>query len=316
MNDALTNRPRIVVVGSLNMDLVLRVARAPEAGETVMAESLHHLPGGKGGNQAVACARLGGEVQLFGRLGNDGHGQALRAALQSDGIDVIGVQTDAQAPTGVATILVDDAAQNRIVVAAGANGRFALDAPALSLALSQADCLVAQLEVPLAEVLAAARLAQAAGCRVLLNPSPVQALPEAIWSLVDTLVVNETEAAALGGGEVGTLAEAALAAQKLLGRGPARVVVTLGAAGAVAADSAGCRHHPGMAVQAVDTTAAGDTFMGALAVALGQGQSLDAAVQRGIRAAALCVTRAGAQPSIPTAAEVDASPLPSPWSPL
>jgi len=314
MNAATLSRPTIAVVGSLNMDLVLRVVRAPSPGETVMAESLHHVPGGKGGNQAVACARLGGQVQLFGCLGADGHGQALRAALRADGIDERGVQEHAQAPTGLATIVVDQQAQNCIVVAAGANAEFALDAAALDASLARASALVAQLEVPLPQVVAAAQRAQAAGCPVLLNPSPVQPLPEVLWPLIDTLVVNEGEAAALAACAVATPREAAAAAQHLRARGPRQVVVTLGAAGAVAVDAQGARHHPGLVVRAVDTTAAGDTFMGALAVALAQGASLDAAVQRGMRAAALCVTRPGAQPSIPTAAELEACPLPPAWS--
>ena len=313
MNAAAPSRPRIAVVGSLNMDLVLRVPQAPGSGETVMAQSLTHVPGGKGGNQAVACARLGADVQLFGRVGADGNGQALRAALAADGIDHSGVQTDDHAPTGVAAIVVDDAAQNRIVVAAGANLHFVLDAAALAPAVQGAACLVMQFEVPLPEVLVAASQAHAARCRVLLNPSPMQPLPDALWPLLDTLVVNEVEAAALAGCAVATPADAAHAARLLRARGPARVVVTLGAAGAVAADAYGCRHHPGMAVTAVDTTAAGDTFLGALAVALGRGEPLDLAVQGGIRAAALCVTQPGAQPSIPTRDAVAASPRPPDW---
>lgn len=311
-----SNAPSIAVVGSLNMDLVLQVSHAPGPGETVLAQALHLLPGGKGGNQAVACARQGARVHLFGRVGDDAYGRTLRAGLAQDGIDHSGVQTDPTEPTGVAAITVDAAAQNRIVVVAGANGRFALDASALGAVLPHAHCLVMQFETPLPQVLAAARQAQAAGCRVLLNPSPIQSLPEALWPLVHTLVVNEVEAAALAGSAVETVADAAMAAQTLRGLGPEQVVVTLGAAGAVAADASGCSHHPGMAVKAVDTTAAGDTFLGALAVALARGEPLNTAVQGGIRAAALCVTQAGAQPSIPTRAAVEASPQPPDWTPL
>jgi len=197
-----------------------------------------------------------------------------------------------------------------------ANGRFVLDAAALDAALQGAQGLVLQFEIPLPQVLAAAQRAGAARCPVLLNPSPLQPLPEALWPLVDTLVVNEVEAAALAGVAVATPQDAAAAAQALRTRGPAQVVVTLGAAGAVAADAAGCRHHPGMKVRAVDTTAAGDTFLGALTVALAQGDPLDAAVRNGIRAAALCVTQPGAQPSIPTRAAVAQSPQPPDWTAL
>lgn len=311
-----TATPHIAVVGSLNMDLVLPVARAPEAGETVLADGMHLIAGGKGGNQAVACARQGAQVHLFGRVGDDAYGHTLRAGLDADGIDHRGVQTDADTTTGVAAITVDATAQNRIVVVPGANGRFVLDAAALDAALRGAQGLVLQFEIPLPQVLAAAQRAGAARCPVLLNPSPLQPLPEALWPLVDTLVVNEVEAAALAGVAVATPQDAAAAAQALRTRGPAQVVVTLGAAGAVAADAAGCRHHPGMKVRAVDTTAAGDTFLGALTVALAQGDPLDAAVRNGIRAAALCVTQPGAQPSIPTRAAVAQSPQPPDWTAL
>ena len=307
------NAPRIAVVGSLNMDLVLPLARAPEAGETVLADALHLIPGGKGGNQAVACARQGAEVHLFGRVGDDAYGQTLRAGLDADGIDHRGVLADAHTTTGVAIITVDATAQNRIVVVPGANGQFMLDAIALDAALQGARGLVLQFEIPLPQVLAAAQRAAVAGCPVSLNPSPLQPLPDALWPLVDTLVVNEVEAAALAGVAVVTPQDAAAAAQALRTRGPAQVVVTLGAAGAVAADAAGSRHHPGMVVRAVDTTAAGDTFLGALTVALAQNEPLDHAVRAGIRAAALCVTQAGAQPSIPTRAAVAQSAQAPDW---
>lgn len=311
-----TTRPRITVVGSLNMDLVLQTHHAPAPGETVLAHALAYSPGGKGANQAVACARLGGEVHLMGRLGVDAHGQTLREGLRADGIDDRGVQHDPQVPSGLATIVVDAQGQNCIVVAAGANAGFVLDGPALAARLVDADALVAQLEVPLPQVLAAARQAHQAGRPVFFNPSPVQPLPDDLWPLVDTLVVNESEAAALAEVSVRTPHDAAHAGRLLRERGPARVVVTLGAQGAVAVDADGARHHPGLQVNAVDTTAAGDTFMGGLAVALAQGAALDAAVQRGIQAASLCVTRPGAQAAIPHAAEVDASPLPPHWTAL
>lgn len=308
--------PTIAVVGSLNMDLVLQVAQAPGPGETVLAQALHLVPGGKGGNQAVACARQGAQVHLFGRVGDDAYGHTLRAGLAQDGIDHTGVQTDTKETTGVAAITVEATGQNRIVVVPGANGRFTLDTQALGSVLDRASSLVLQFETPLPEVLAAAQQAFSAGCPVLLNPSPIQPLPPGLWPLVHTLVVNEVEAAALAGTAVETVANAAVAAQTLRGLGPAQVVVTLGAQGAVAADTRGSTHHPGMQVQVVDTTAAGDTFLGALAVGLAQGEPLNAAVREGMRAAALCVTQAGAQPSIPTRAAVAASPQPPDWIPL
>ena len=195
------------------MDLVLQVHHAPGPGETVLADALHLVPGGKGGNQAVACARQGAQVALFGRVGDDGYGYTLRAGLDADGIDHSGVQTDTETTTGVAAITVEATGQNRIVVVPGANGRFVLDAAALGPALQGAGGLVLQFETPLPQVLAAAEMAHAAGCPVVLNPSPIQPLPDAMWPLVHTLVVNEVEAAALAGQNVATPADAAQAAQ-------------------------------------------------------------------------------------------------------
>ena len=265
------SRPRMVVLGSLNMDLVLRVPRAPEAGETLQGQSLAQHAGGKGGNQAVSCARQGAEVRFWGCVGDDAHGRSLRAALQVEGIDVQGLQTEAGAATGVALITVDDAAQNRIVVVPGSNASLRLQAGPLRAQLKSADFLLLQFEVPIEQVLQAAQWAHEEGCPVMLNPSPVSELPAALWSWVDTLVLNEIEAQTLcGSAPVQTPAQALLAAQVLRRQGPRRVVVTLGAQGAVACDAQGGWHVPAPRVQAVDTTAAGDTFLGALAQALAQ----------------------------------------------
>lgn len=303
-------QPTIVVLGSLNMDLLLRVPRAPEAGETLTGHSLALLPGGKGGNQAVSCARQGAQVRLLARVGRDADGEALCAALARDGIALDGVQIDATEPTGRALVMLEDSAQNRIVVLPGANARLQLDAAALTAQLQGAQFLVTQLESPLPEVLQAVAAAHRVGCRVLFNPSPMQPLPDDLWPQLDTLVVNEVEAAAYAGCAVDNPAQAAAAGQALRARGVARVVVTLGAQGAVTVEQGGCRFQPALRVQAIDTTAAGDTFAGAVAVALAQGQNLGGATARGVRAAAVCVTRLGAQVSIPTAAEVDAQPEP------
>ena len=308
--------PRIVVLGSLNMDLVLRVPQAPAAGETLQGRSIDHIPGGKGGNQAVGCARQGAQVQLVGCVGDDADGRALRDALALDGVDTASVNVDAGASTGTALVMVDDAGQNRIVVIAGANARVKIDEEALARQLRGADFLVAQFETPLAEVARALHVAQRSGCKVLLNPSPVQPIDDALWPLIDTLVVNEVEAAMLGGQPADTPAEAAAAAQALRARGVARVVVTLGSRGAVAVDAKGARHHAAPRVDVIDTTAAGDTFLGALAVALSHDGDFDDAVRLGIRAAALCVTRLGAQPSIPQREAVLRSPLPPAWTSL
>ncbi len=308
--------PTIVVLGSLNMDLLLRVPRAPEAGETLLGHSLDLLPGGKGGNQAVSCARQGAHVRLLARIGRDADGQALADALASDGIALDALQRDDRLPTGRALVMLEDSAQNRIVVLPGANAQLALDDAELARHLQGASFLVTQLESPLPLVLQAVAAARRAGCRVLLNPSPMLALPDALWPQLDTLVLNEVEAAAYAGCAVTTPEQAAAAGRVLRARGVGRVVVTLGASGAVTVEQGGCRFQPALPAQAVDTTAAGDTFAGALAVALARGQDLTRATARGVRAAAVCVTRVGAQISIPTAREVDAQPEPAAWVPL
>lgn len=310
------DRPNIVVLGSLNMDLLLRVPRAPEAGETLLGHGLDLLPGGKGGNQAVSCARQGAQVRLLARIGRDADGQALADALARDGIALDALQHDERLPTGRALVMLEDSAQNRIVVLPGANARLQLDDAALAHHLQGARFLLTQLESPLPLVLQAVAAARQAGCRVLLNPSPMLALPDALWPQLDTLVLNEIEAAAYAGCAVANPHEAAAAGQRLRARGVGQVVVTLGARGAVTVEQGGCRFQPALQVQAVDTTAAGDTFAGALAVALARGQDLTQATARGVRAAALCVTRVGAQISIPTAQEVDAQPAPAPWQDL
>ncbi|MNT15688.1 Ribokinase [compost metagenome] len=195
----------------------------------------------------------------------------------------------------------------------GANARVAIDEASLTQQVQGAAFLVAQFETPMDQVARAINAAHDAGCAVMLNPSPVQAIAEALWPRIDTLVVNEIEAQTLSGQNADSPEEAAQAGQALRARGIARVVVTLGSRGAVAVDADGARHHPAPKVQAVDTTAAGDTFLGALAVALGEGQSFDEAVRLGIRAAALCIQQPGAQPSIPLRDAVLRSPLPPDW---
>ena len=304
--------PAIVVLGSLNADLLLRVPRVPRAGETLTGHSMQSLPGGTGGNQAVGCARQGARVTMLGRVGRDAEGRMLHAALAADGIGLDALQYDDEAPTGRALVMLEDSAQNRIIVLPGANARLQLDAQALGRHLHGARFLVMQLESPLGTVFEAVDVARANGCPVLLNPSPMVALPDSLWPGVDTLVLNEVEAAACVGHTVDSPADAAIAADTLRARGVQRVVVTLGAAGAVSVDAAARHFHPALAVAAVDTTAAGDTFTGALAASLARGGGLTEATARGIQAAALCVTRLGAQPSIPDAAEVDAMPPPPP----
>jgi ribokinase len=299
-------RKRVVVFGSLNMDLVVRVPRMPEAGETLTGHGFLSNPGGKGANQAVACARQGAEVSMVGRVGADAFGEELCEGLLAQGIDASGVGTATGMSTGVAAILVDDAAQNSIAVVPGANALVTeADAEALRPLLEGAALLLLQLEVPMQSVVRAAQVAHGVGCTVLLNPAPAQTLPDALWPLIDILVLNETEARMLSGLATVDTDNAAEAAALLARRGPKEVIVTLGADGVVWHSPLGMQRFRAKKVKAVDTTAAGDTFIGALAALRVEGKPMEQALAHAIRAAAICVTRPGAQASMPTRAEVD-----------
>lgn len=295
----------VVVVGSLNMDLVMRTPRVPVGGETLHGHEFSTLPGGKGANQAVACARLGAKVSMIGQVGNDGFGTTLRDGLAADGIDVNGVLQTTAVGTGVAMILVEDIGQNRIVLAAGANGALTpADIEAQAALIGGAAMLVLQLEVPMPVVERAIAIAHNAGVPVLLNPGPAKPLAEALWSQIDILIPNESEAELLSGIAVTDAASAYTAARVFRQRGVKCVLITLGANGVAVIDDAGERHLPAHVVKAVDTTAAGDTFIGGLTAGLVEGMAMDEAVALGQRASALCVTRHGAQPSIPYRREI------------
>lgn len=297
-----------VVLGSLNMDLVLRVPRAPAVGETIDAREFASFPGGKGANQAVACARQGARVAMVGCVGDDPFGAVLRDGLAAEGVDVGHVRA-VPGSSGVALITVDDAAENRIAIVAGANGAVSADdAERAGPLYARARTLLLQFEVPMAAVLRAAALARAAGARVVLNPAPARALPADLWPLVDVLVVNEVEAEALAERSVESTGAAAKAAQALRARGPREVIVTLGGLGAVHAGPGATRHYAAVPVAAVDTTAAGDTFIGAYVAATAAGAPAEHAMVVASAAAAVCVTRPGAQASIPTRGELGTLP--------
>jgi ribokinase len=302
--------PQIMVVGSLNMDLVVRMPVIPRPGETLLGGRFATFPGGKGANQAVAAARLGGQVTLVGRVGNDAFGQQLRDGASREGIDIRFIGVDEQEATGVALIEVDAQGQNSIAVASGAN--FRLTAADVEAAFRQAplpDLLVMPLETPPETILAAAALARKGGGRVVLNPAPARPLEDELLRLVDVLAPNEFEAELLTGIVVSDEDAARRAAMELLGRGVRSVALTMGGRGVLLAEGGASQlefHRiQALPVRPVDTTAAGDGFVGALAVALGEGRSLLHAAQFANAAAAISVTRLGAQPSLPLRAEVE-----------
>ena len=285
----------IFVVGSLNVDLTVYLDRRPAPGETVLGGDLRIGPGGKGGNQAVASALYGGSVAMLGRVGDDQYGQLLQAALAGAGVVADHVHTTADQPTGVAMITVTPDGENSIVVAPGANAAVTVaDIAGAYADIRAAAVLLCQLELPV-EVVTAAALAAAGQTRVVLNAAPPQPLPAELLALCDPLVVNRQEAAALLGEQQLTTARTRTAIHKLLGLGPQSVVVTLSGDGAICADQAGAMHVPAPSVRVVDTTGAGDAFVGALAVALAAGQPLRAATQAGVRAGAAAVQVTGAR---------------------
>lgn len=295
--------PRLVVLGSTNIDLTFRVQRLPRPGETLAATGLLTGHGGKGANQAVMAARLGAAVSMISAVGDDAFGRDALANYRRHGVEVTHVRTVLGLPTGTAGILVDDAAANCIVVVAGANA--AVDVEQVRAArpvIESADAVLTQLETPVAAALEAFRLARAAGAITLLNPAPAAPLPDELLALADLCVPNETELAALTGLPAGSLAEVETAARALRGRGAPAVVVTLGARGALLVGET-IDHVPAVPVRAVDPTAAGDTFLGALAVFLSEGHDLVGAVHLACAVAALTVTRPGAQSSFPRAEE-------------
>ena len=293
-------RAKLLVLGSLNLDLVLHVPRMPAAGETLASDASATFCGGKGANQAVACARMGAAVSMIGRIGDDPAGAMLRTALTDEGIDPAGVVVTEGVASGTAAILLTPDGQNRIILAAGANGRVSpRDVAAQATLFESAHMLVCQLEVPLETVEAATTLAASLGVRVLLNPAPARLLPPELLARVDYLVPNESEAAALTGIDVRDVASATEAALVLRGQGVGVVVITLGASGILIADARGSRHMRALPTDVVDTTAAGDSFIGGFAAGLAEGMDIDAAAQLGLRVARLCVARAGAQASLP-----------------
>ncbi len=300
-------KAKIVVVGSTNLDMVVRTSHIPRPGETVMGEQFRMIPGGKGANQAVAAARMGAEVTFIARVGGSSFGDQAVALFRDEGIRTDFVVRDAEVEHGIALILVDPNGENAIAVAPGANARLTPeDVERAETAIAECDAVLLQLEVPLETVERAVEVAKRHGKLVVLNPAPYLAVPDRVLAQVDVLTPNETEAEMLlGGGEAG-LAGVAATAEELLRRGVGSVIVTLGREGVFVVTPEAQFHLPGKHVKAVDTTAAGDAFSGALATLLAEGAEFRQAVRAAVCASALTVTREGAQTSLPTRQEVEA----------
>jgi len=297
----------ITVIGSLNMDLVVRTVRAPRAGETLAGSDFHIIPGGKGANQAVAAARAGAAVRMVGCIGTDAFGPLMLDSLMAAGVEVSGIARLAETATGTATIIVEDGGQNRIIVVPGANGMITPEFIQRQWpAIQQSELILLQHEIPLPTVHAVIKLAHAAGIRVVLNPAPFYPIPQDILAKVDTLIVNEVEVQALTGLAVTDPLTARSAAASLTDGGVHTVIITLGANGALLRTANDELFQPAFQVEVVDTTAAGDTFAGSYAACILAGSQPQDALNFASAASALAVTRLGAQTSIPAKDEVEA----------
>jgi len=298
---------KILVVGSSNTDLVIRVPEIPRPGETLLGGEFNTFPGGKGANQAVAAARAGGEVVFVAAVGDDAYGKEAVAGYRKDGINTDNIKTCPGVASGIATITVSHSGENAICVAPGANAELLpVDLDGVKELFRTAACMLVQLESPLETVQKAVELCEQHDTRVILNPAPAAELPDAILEKISIITPNETEAETLTGVSVTDLDSAAKAADVLHGKGVGTVIITLGARGAYLSDqTTGARELiPGFSVKAVDTTAAGDVFNGQLVVALAEGRILGEAIRLAHAAAALSVQKMGAQSSVPLVAEV------------
>ncbi|MEG9499711.1 ribokinase [Mannheimia indoligenes] len=290
----------LTVLGSINADHVISVPYFAKPGETLTGHSYHIAYGGKGANQAVAAARLGAKVSFIGCIGDDGIGKAMKTAFEKDDINTRPIKSVANEMTGIAMIQVAESGENSIVISAGANGH--LDETVVAefqSEITQADCLLMQLETPLPAIIQAAKIAKENNTQVVLNPAPARALPDELLSLLDMITPNETEAEILTGIKVVDEASAKLAAQAFHQKGIEKVLITLGSKGVFVSENGQGEIVAGFRVNAVDTTAAGDTFNGALVTAMLEDKPLNEAIRFAHAAAAISVTRKGAQPSIP-----------------
>jgi ribokinase len=297
----------ILIVGSINMDLVVKAPKIPAPGENVFGSDFQMIPGGKGANQAVGVARLGCRALMSGRVGRDGFGDTLLAGLREAGVDTAGVERDEHARTGIALITVEDAGENSIVIATGANGRFSSQSIGrLTDAMRGVDLVLLQLELPLDPVAEVIDAARGLGKPVVLDAGPPCTEPRPQFFNVTVLTPNEAEAQAMSGRPITDAASARDVARHLLRKGPEAVILKLGKDGALLAKGGQEQFFPAHKVDAVDTTAAGDAFSAALCVAMVEGRPLEDAVRFANGAGALAVTKLGAQPSLPTRKELEA----------
>ncbi|MGN0201278.1 MAG: ribokinase [Candidatus Cryptobacteroides sp.] len=296
---------KILILGSSNTDMTVKTAALPAPGETVLGGDFTMSPGGKGANQAVAAKRAGGDVSFVCKVGKDTFGDNALKHYAEEGIDISGVLRS-EKPSGVALITVDNEAENCIVVASGANTDISVgDVQESRSLLESCDILLMQLEIPVPAVLEAARTASEAGALVVLNPAPYCELPEEIFRYVSLFIPNMTELSSFSGIPVTDEASAVEAAGILFGKGVGRIIVTMGSCGSLIVGKEGHEFVPAMKVAAVDTTGAGDTYCGALCVALAEGKSLPEAARFATASSAISVTKMGAQTAIPTRAEID-----------
>ncbi len=297
----------ITVIGSLNMDLVTYTGRMPVTGETIMGKSFRQIPGGKGANQAAAIAKLGAKVAMVGCVGRDGMGKTLMTSLQKDGVDVSNVKEVDGVATGIAAITVDAAANNCIIVVPGANHCLSPeDLTAAQAVIAGSEVVVAQLEVPMDTVKAGLKIAKELNKLTILNPAPAVPLPDEFLALVDILVPNDTELELLSGIKVTNEEELQKAAHLLLDKGIKELIVTLGSKGCLHINGSGAKFYPAYKVYAVDTTAAGDSFIGGISTAINEGKTLEEAILFATAVGALTVTKEGAQSSLPYREEVEA----------
>lgn len=299
------SKKRIVVIGSSNTDMTIKGDRLPAPGETVAGGIFYMGPGGKGANQAVAASRLGGNVSLVCKVGRDLFGDNAVKGYEREGIDTSRILRSEEA-SGTALILVDASGENCISVASGANGDFSVsDVDSVADVIRGADFVLLQLEIPVPSVLRAAKIAHEAGATVLLNPAPATALPEELFRYVDIFIPNETELSTFSGVKIDSEEDVVRAAAKMADKGVGQIIVTLGCKGSLITDGSSRVLVPAKKVQAVDATAAGDTYCGALCVALSEGRSIEEAARFATAASAITVQRVGAQNAIPFRKELE-----------